>query len=202
MNTTTPTVEQYYEQIRLALNNFDDPNSLGGESPLAAPYFLGSLLNGPALSAAGRGEALRQALHQAADLLWDGPLPANREALEEAVAAERREMGNKGQRYSFLLLELRYFRRYFRPLLFPKPTQEADIRDYLGVGRGPYFNHLKVARQALGDALLTLARPIMRLERPLQLRHELIGRNPLQQQILAQLAAGEAVALSGPSGVG
>jgi ATP/maltotriose-dependent transcriptional regulator MalT len=202
MNTTTPTVEQYYEQIRQALNNFDDPNWLGSESPLAAPYFLGSLLNGPALSTAGRGEALRQALHQAVDRLWDGPLPTNREALEEAVAAERREMGNKGQRYSFLLLELRYFRRYFRPLLFPKPTQEADIRDYLGVGRGPYFNHLKLARQALGDALLTLARPIMRLERPLQLRHELIGRNPLQQQILAHLAAGEAVALSGPSGVG
>jgi len=198
----TASVEQYYEQIRLALNNFDDPAWLGAESPLAAPYFLGDLLPAADPSLAGRGAALRQALFQAADRLWNGDPPASREELEEAVNEERREMGNKGARYAYLLLELRYFRRYFRPLLFPKPTQEADIREYLGVGRGPYFNHLKTARQLLGDALLELARPALRLERPPQLRHQLIGRNDLLQTILTHLRAGEAVALSGPSGVG
>lgn len=198
----TPSVEQYYEQIRLALNNFDDPAWLGAESPLAAPYFLGHLLPATADSPAGRGAALRQAMFQAADRLWGGDPPVSREALEEAVNEERREMGNKGLRYAYLLLELRYFRRTFRPLLFPKPTQEADIREYLGVGRGPYFNHLKTARQLLGDALLELARPALRLERPPQLRHTLIGRDDLRQTILTHLRAGEAVALSGPSGVG
>ncbi len=202
MAPSPPTVEQYYEQIRLALNNFDDPDWLGRESPLAAPYFLGRWLDAVEISAAGRGEALRQALFQAADTLWDGPPPTTREALEDAVNEERREMGNKGQRYAFLLLELRYFRRYFRPLLFPKANQEADIRNYLGVGRGPFFNHLKSARQALGDALLALARPVVRLERPLQNRHHLIGRAAIKQQILADLSAGKAVALSGPSGIG
>lgn len=198
----TATVEQYYEQIRLALNNFDDPAWLGTESPLAAPYFLGDLLPAADLSPLGRGVALRQALFQAADRLWGGDPPTSREALEEAVNEERREMGNKGARYAYLLLELRYFRRTFRPLLFPKPTQEADIREYLGVGRGPYFNHLKTARQLLGDTLLELARPALRLERPPQLRHTLIGRDDLRQTILAHLRTGEAVALSGPSGVG
>lgn len=197
-----PTAEQYYEQIRLALNNFDDPNWLGHESPLAAPYFLGSWIDPDNLSATGRGEALRRALHQAADSLWGGGPPATRDDLEEAVNDERRELGNKGQRYAFLLLELRYFRRYFRPLFHPKPNSEKDIRDYLGVGRGPYFNHLKAARQALGDALLASTRPVVRLERPLQNRHALIGRAAVKQQMLANLRAGEAVTLSGPSGVG
>lgn len=200
MNTLSG--EQYYEQIRIALNNFDDPEWLGSQSPLAAPYFLGDLLPAANHSAAGRGEALRQAFFQAADRLWGAAPPAGREELEEAVNEERRDRGNKGARYAYLLLELRYFRRYFRPLLFPKPTQEADIREYLGVGRGPYFNHLKAARQALGDALLELARPMLRLERPFRLRHRLIGRDELGQAILAHLQAGEAVALSGPSGVG
>jgi len=200
--TTAPTSEQYYEQIRLALNNFDNPDWLGRESPLAAPYFLGSRIDIANLSAHGRGEALREALLQAANTLWDGPLPATRDALEEAVNEERRQMGNKGPRYAFLLLELRYFRRYFRPLLFPKVSREADIREYLGVGRGPYFNHLKTARQLLGDALLSLARPVVRLERPLQNRHTLVGRDPVKQQILADLTAGKAVTLTGPSGIG
>lgn len=202
MSTNTPSIEQYVEQIRLALNNFDDPGWLGNESPLAAPYFLGDLLPATDIDPVSRGEALRQALFQAADRLWGAAPPANREELEESVNEERREMGNKGVRYAFLLLELRYFRRYFRPLLFPKSTQEADIREYVGVGRGPYFNHLKTARQALGDALLELAQPGLRLERPPQPRHRLIGRSALQQTIFAHLQAGEAVALSGPSGVG
>ncbi|MEZ4591547.1 MAG: hypothetical protein R3D55_10465 [Chloroflexota bacterium] len=202
MSTSIPTGEQFYEQIRLALNNFDNLDWLGSQSPLAAPYFLGDWIAPADLTPAGRGEALRRALLAAADELWGAPPPASREALEEAVAEERREVGNKGQRYAFLLLELRYFRRYFRPLFHPKATQEADIRDYVGVGRGPYFNHLKTARQVLGDALLSLTRPTVRLERPLQNRHPLIGRSQLKQQLLANLAAGEAVALSGPSGVG
>ncbi|MFZ1399412.1 MAG: tetratricopeptide repeat protein [Candidatus Promineifilaceae bacterium] len=202
MSIFIPTGEQFYEQIRLVLNNFDDLDWLGSQSPLAAPYFLGDWIAPADLTAARRGEALRQAFVAAADELWGEPLPTSREALEEAVADERRELGNKGQRYAFLLLELRYFRRYFRPLFHPKVNQEADIRDYLGVGRGPYFNHLKAARQALGDALLNLTRPTVRLERPLQNRHPLIGRSQFKQQLLANLAAGAAVALSGPSGVG
>ena len=197
-----PSTEQYYEQIRLALNNFDDAHWLGSQSPLAAPYFLGDLLAEGDQSPAGRGEALRQALFRAADKLWRGTPPVSREELEEAVNEERREQGNKGPRYAYLLLELRYFRRYFRPLFHPKPTQESDIREYVGVGRGPYFNHLKTARQLLGDALLELARPMLRLERPFHLRHRLIGREKVARTILDHLQAGAAVALSGPSGVG
>lgn len=202
MSTNAPSIEQYYEQIRLALNNFDDLEWLGSQSPLAAPYFLGDLLPPHNLSPQGRGEALRQAMRQAADALWDGTPPASRSGLEDAVNEERREMGNKGQRYAYLLLDLRYFRRYFRPSVYPLATKEADIREYVGVGRGPYFTHLKVARQALGDALLELAQPMVRLERPLRLPHRLIGRDDIARTILGNLTDGKAVALSGPSGVG
>ena len=52
--------------------------------------------------------------------------------------------------YHYLLLELRYFRRYFYPRAQPQAKREVDLREYLGVGRGPYFNHLKTARQNLG----------------------------------------------------
>lgn len=199
---STPAVEQYYEQVRLALNSLDDLEQLGATSPLAAPYFLGRLLDPDNLTARGRGEALKMAMHQAADKLWGGSVLTTRSALEEAVNAERQKMGNKGLRYSYLLLELRYFRRFFAPTAFPKASQEADIREYLGVGRGPYFTHLKAARQLLGDALLDLVQPTLRLEQPPRLRHALVAREKLIAAITGNLIAGEAVALNGPSGVG
>lgn len=199
---STPSVEQYYELIRQSLNGLDNLEELGAMSPLAAPYFLGNLLDPADLSERGRGKALRAAMHRAADKFWGGTAPTTRRELEGAVNAERQEMGNKGPRYAYLLLELRYFRRFFAPAVFPKASQEADIREHLGVGRGPYFTHLKAARQLLGDALLDLVQPTLRLEQPPRLRHALIAREKLLAAIAANLAAGEAVALNGPSGVG
>ena len=149
--------EPFHDQLRLALNNFADTVWLGTESPLAAPYFLGDALQKAAdgESAAGRGQTLQAVLRQAATAIWpDEKLPRTRDELEETAAAERRELGNKGDRYLFLLLELRYFRRYFRPLDYPKAGHEQDIIEYLGVGRSAYFRHLKAAREALADALL------------------------------------------------
>jgi len=199
---SSPSIEQYYEQVRLSLNSLDNLELLGATSPLAAPYFLGNLLDPTDLTERGRGKALLSAMHRAASKLWGEPAPANRNELEAAVNAERQEIGNKGPRYAYLLLELRYFRHFFAPAAFPKASQEADIREHLGVGRGPYFTHLKAARQLLGDALLDLVQPTLRLEQPPRLRHALIAREKLSGVIAARLAAGEAVALNGPSGVG
>ncbi|MFN3331130.1 MAG: hypothetical protein ACK47M_01295, partial [Caldilinea sp.] len=199
---STPAVEQYYEQVRQSLNNLDNLEQLGATSPLAAPYFLGNLLDPTDLTKRGRGKVLLTTMHRAADKLWGGPPPTTRDELEAAANAERQEMGNKGPRYACLLLELRYFRRFFAPAAFPKASQEADIREHLGVGRGPYFTHLKAARQLLGDALLDLVQPTLRLEQPPRLRHALIAREKLIAAIAVNLAAGEAVALNGASGVG
>ena len=158
--------EPFYEQLRLALNHFSDPQWLGEHSPLAAPYFLGEALrHGTTSTAVSRGRTLQKELQAATASLWADNLPYDKESLVTAVNEERREIGNKGNHYHYLLLELRYFRLYFKNS-YPIASQEQDIRDYLGVSRGPYFNHMKAARQALGNALLKRLRPTFRLERP------------------------------------
>ena len=195
--------EPFYEQLRLALNHFSDPQWLGDHSPLAAPYFLGESLRHAqgAATAIARGRALQKELQAAATTLWAGSLPHDKKSLETAVNEERREIGNKGNLYHYLLLELRYFRLYFKNS-YPFATQEQDIRDYLGVSRGPYFNHMKAARQALGNALLKRLRPTFRLERPITLTRNLIGRQEMVNQCTVALAAAQTVAISGMSGTG
>ncbi|UCG22601.1 MAG: tetratricopeptide repeat protein [Chloroflexota bacterium] len=194
----------FYEQVRLALNNFQDPLWLGEYSPLAAPYFLGAALKqSPAGDTPqGRGEVLRLQLQSATETLWPGSLPVDKDALVAAVDEERQQYGNKGAMYHYLLLELRYFRRYFYPRSHPRAEREVELRDYLGVGRGPYFNHLKAARQSLGDALLSLLRPSFRLEQPVLRSEALIAREHLIQQCVVDLKAGKTVAINGMGGVG
>jgi tetratricopeptide (TPR) repeat protein len=195
--------EPFYEQLRLALNHFSEPAWLGENSPLAAPYFLGEALRRvPTTSTAVlRGQVLQKELQAAAASLWREQLPHDKDTLVTAVNEERREIGNKGKHYYYLLLELRYFRLFFKNS-YPAVSQEADIRDYLGVSRGPYFNHMKAARQALGDALLKRLRPTFRLERPFTLSRTLIGRHGLIQQCTTALAENQTIAISGMSGVG
>ncbi|MEJ2750981.1 MAG: hypothetical protein P8183_24195, partial [Anaerolineae bacterium] len=194
----------FFDQLRLALNNYHDPQWLGEISPLSAPYFLGAALTGgeDGHTVAGRGRALQQAIQEAADSLWDGPLPASRQELETAVQEARQESGNSGNRYYFLLLDLRYLRRYFRPRANPPADSEQALRDYLGVGRGPYFNHIKAARSALGEALINLLQPTFRLERPPQFEGQLIGREALIDQCLQELQKQRTVAITGMGGAG
>lgn len=194
--------EPFYEQLRLALNHFSDPQWLGENSPLAAPYFLGEALrHATTTTAVSRGRILQKELQAAAAALWVDALPHEKDLLVTAVNEERREIGNKGNRYYYLLLELRYFRLYFKNS-HPLPTQEQDIRDYLGVSRGPYFNHMKAARQALGNALLKRLRPTFRLERPVAPTRTLIGRQQTIEQCLTALKTNQTIAISGMSGTG
>ena len=197
----TQTAVSFIEQIRAALNHYDDPEWLGNESPLAAPYFLGSTLQTGA-NAIERGEALRHALQLAASTLWGGELPTTKAKLETAVNEERQQKGNKGARYHFLLLELRYFRQYFRDNETPAVDNDIAMCDYLSISRASYFNHLKVAQKALSEALLKQLQPTLHLEQPLSPEPNLIGRNELITQCLADLQAGQSVALSGMGGSG
>lgn len=197
--------EPFHDQLRLALNSFDDPTWLGESSPLAAPYFLGDFLRQAAdgQTAVGRGRTLQTILKKAADTLWpDAALPRTREELEASVAEERRDLGNKGSRYTYLLLELRYFRSYFRPLDYPKAGHEQDIIEFLGVGRSPYFRHLKAARETLADALLSQLHPTYRLERPIIPQTPLLGRDAVIQMVTEALQAGQTVSLTGMGGMG
>ncbi|GIK54759.1 MAG: AAA family ATPase [Chloroflexi bacterium] len=204
MSTQFDSTGLFFEQLRLALNNFQDAQWLGENSPLAAPYFLGSALQGVAGAdtAVGRGQVLQQTIYAAADNLWDGPLPKTRDELETAVQNARLEQGNKGNQYHFFLLELRYLRRFFRSRAHPPADSEQAIRDYLGVGRGPYFNHLKAAREALAEALIRHLQPTLRLEQPPQLSGQLIGRDHLIARCLPRLQTNQTIAITGMGGVG
>ena len=167
----------FNEHLRQALNHYRDAAWLGENSPLAARYFLGAALertrNGT--TAVSRGRVLQLELQAAAASLWTDRLPRDKEQLVTAVNEARGEIGNKGNAYYYLLLELRYFRLYFKNS-YPRADNEQDIRDYLGVGRGPYFNHAKAAREALAEALLRRLQPTFRLDRPLTPAADLLGR--------------------------
>src|SRR5690606_7251089 len=93
-------------------------------------------------------------------------------------------------------------RTYFRPLDYPKAGHEQDIIEYLGVGRSPYFRHLKTARETLADALLNQLHPTYRLERPFLPHTNLLGRQQLIQTVGHKLQAGHTVLLTGRGGAG
>ena len=186
--------------LRMALDHVGDDGWLGGNSPLATPYFLGAYLDvAHGALAPAAGQALQQALEETATELWPGELPASRQELEEAVDAERLDQGHKGPRYQYLLLELRFFRRYFSPRTFP--VQVKHIPDFLNVSQTRYYEHLNAAIGSLGQLLLRRFRPTLRLEQP-PVRGTLIGRSDVEQAILTDLKAGRDVAISGVGGVG
>ncbi len=200
-NKKSSQLASYIEQVRQALNHFQDPDWLGKNSPLAAPYFLGAIQT-QKLSPTEQGQALQKALHTAVTALWPGELPTDRNSLVDMVNEARLEQGHKGPQYLFLLLELRYFRHYFEPHINPRSDNDIAVCDFLTISRSSYFSHLKVAQKALGDKLLDTIRPTLRLERPLQSKSSLISRESLIAACLADLKMGRTASLSGAGGHG
>lgn len=191
--------EPFIEAVTEALKHFNDPLRLGQYSPLATPYFLGFHLQKAPYpeSVLGRGKTLQTVLNQAATSLWPGELPQSRQSLLKLVEQERVEVAG-GPRYLFLLLDLRYFRRYFLPNTAPNTV--GAMYDLLNVSETRFFAHLQTARRLLADALLRVARPSLRLEQPLA--PLLVGRDRLLEQSNDELRAGRSVTLSGVAGVG
>lgn len=184
----------FYDHVKRALELIDQPEALGRESPLAAPYFLGPAVAGADASPRGWGLALGRAIEQAMNSMWGGPLPSDGEALLAAALAESPPAG----RYECLILELNYLNQRYRPI----PRNQAEIySDILHVSRPTHDRHLRGAIESLGATLLQLLRPAIQLEQPAP-PGVLIGREALLDQIAADLAAGRAVALGGPGGVG
>ncbi len=198
--------------VRDALKHYDDPAWLGQHSPLATPYFLGHVLleqTEHSEDATACGQVLRNLFIEAARKLWEDELPVvsrepkgkseAKKQLKDIVDAKRLMMGNKGGHYYFLLLELRYFRQYF-----PKSARPNDTRgivNFLGLTEAPYYDHLKMAVEALIIELLKLVRPTFRLEQP-RLHRPIFGRTPLIQTILKQLSKNQSVMLNGMGGAG
>ncbi|MEZ4519890.1 MAG: hypothetical protein R3C44_24680 [Chloroflexota bacterium] len=186
--------------LRRALERVGDPAWLAANSPLATPYFLGE--RGVDLEQTGSsplGRALQTLLYETADSLWEGGPPPTSTALISAVEEARQAQGNAGDEYAYMILELRYFRRYFQPGEYP--VESADIAVYLAVSDTRFFVHLREAIDRLGQVLLRRVQPAVRLERP-QSPEIFIGRSRELGEIAAALTAGNSVSLTGPPGAG
>jgi tetratricopeptide (TPR) repeat protein len=191
--------EQFDKALVDALKHYNDPQWLGQHSPLATPYFLGHLLEQAEQpgSVPGRGRGLQRAIYQAAATIWPGELPQSRKSLLKLVENERAEEPY-GPRYLFLLLDLRYLRRFFLPSSAPNTV--GAMYDILNVSETRFFAHLQKARHELAEALLRVTRPSLRLESPLQ--PLLIGRDDLLERVRSDLAQNWSVTLSGQAGIG
>lgn len=186
--------------LRRALEHSNDPAWLSANSPLATPYFLGGRMPGHASTdPQAVGRALQELLYETADSMWDGRPPPTMAALVSDVDEVRMAQGNTGDEYAYLVLELRYFRRYFGPAEYP--VESNDIPIYLAVSRTRFFVHLDEAIDRLGELLLRRVRPTMRPERPVP-PEIFISRRQEVDEIAAALVAGKSVSLTGSPGVG
>lgn len=186
--------QTFTEHLKQALEWCDSPETLGSQSPLAAPYFLGAAMRGADPSALGRGQALCDEIQRSVESLWRGPLPDDGAAMLDAALADQEGAG----RYDCLILELNYFRQRVRPA----PRNQAEIyHDILHISRPTHDRHLRAAVDRLGGVLLQRLRPAVRAEQPIT-PPALIGRDELLSQLVADLEAGKAVALTGPGGIG
>lgn len=189
----------YQQHLKNALKLFHQLEELGTESPLASPYFLGSALaaaTAEALSPRHRGERLQaELLEAAAALLLEAP-PRNRLAMEQLLNRVRHDPDNHG--YSYLVLELRCFQRFF------KVSKTADIwerEELLPGSRAEHYRDFDRAVDLLGEALLDRLRPNIRLE-PIVRPVRQIGYERDYQRALEALTARKTVTICGAGGMG
>ncbi|MEZ4864186.1 MAG: tetratricopeptide repeat protein [Caldilineaceae bacterium] len=165
-----------YDQLVEALGLVQEPATLGAQSPLAAPYFLGDyLLQQPSAlqpTALGRGNALA--------------------ALLQASMQDLPGQHKDGEWYQ-RLLEVSFFQ--------PRRKRDGDLWDRLGTSRATYFRDRTKAIQSLETALIRRINPALRAEAP-QPPAMFVGRDQDLRDCQAALANQQQVGLAGPSGIG
>ena len=189
----------FFDYLKLALDDYQNPEALGQLSPLTTPYFLGrALINEPtAETDMGRGQVLCREIDHAMESLWGDTLPADVDALFQGAAPDEAQKGSN-DRYHYLILELTYFKRYFAI----GPKTHADIYDdILHISRATYHRHLREATETLCKALLLHLNPSFSPEQPI-LYTDLIGRAHLLERCLKTLQDGKSISLCGAGGVG
>ncbi len=165
-------MDGFAREVERALDHFSQPDWLGEQSPLAAPYFLGHMLDDlPAQTLTTpkqRGLALQRSLQQAS-LQLD---------------ADQRD-----------LLQL----TFLKP---DAALDKIGIAQKLHLSERSYYRYRGQAIQALAGAVNKLLVPALKSESPTHNRETMIGREQLLQEGLNTLNAGGSVALTGPSGLG
>ncbi len=197
----------FTEQIKIALDHYDDTEWLRQHSPLATTYFLGRHLQEGKHKKDGEyidndwGLALQSILSQAADSLWGDVLPQDANELEQLVNQDLLNVSSiRSIRLSYLLLDLGYFRAYFHPTMYPS-TNRNEIRAYLNSGRGAFYRQFKTARKRLADIVVRIVKPSFYLEYPRSIT-SFFGREQQISQCQAALEQKKMVMLTGNSGIG
>lgn len=196
--TDSVALSLFERNVKQTLRLYDQPERLAQDSPLASPYMLGQAMRAlpRPVTPRDRGELLRGAIRAAAARLWDGPPPATRQELLDAIAVVRRDPDHP--RYSYLVLELRCFHQHLAPARMSDIWEHEDL--LLG-SKSQHYRDFDAAVKRLAPLLLDGLRPSLRPERP-RPPAALYGYDRQLAQLSAALASGQTVALSGPGGVG
>lgn len=191
--------KNFFEHLKLALEFYDSPNLLNELSPLAKPYFLHDQVYREERSTSSAdthwGEVLREKIDDALSKLWGGPLPIDSDSLVREATEESSGQTNK---YRYLVLELNYIKKIFNP---PPKNQATIYNDILHIGRTTHDRHLKDAVEELGNILLKIVRPTLRLESPI-VHSVAIGREHFVHRCMHALADNQSVTLTGTGGIG
>ena len=196
-NQASIATQAFYQQLKLALKNFANVAWLSENSPLATTYFLGTqTIQGDSPAA-----ALQRTISVAHDRLWGDNPPAHRQEIEEQMGEILQAPSSP--RYAYLVLELRYFRHFFKPRRLPEIWN-----DFLGQSRAEFYRDLDKAIAQLGERVLQLVKPGFRPEQPLLPLH-FIGREEALAELKSAFNQGPAhnenwpaIGITGPSGTG
>lgn len=196
--TTSITLTPFERQVKQALRLYAQPERLGGESPLASPYFLSRALRElpRPVTPIVRGNVLRSEFRSAAARLWNGAFPASRDELLQAITAVRRDPDDP--RYAYIVLELRCFNQW----IIPNRTSDIWEQPHLLPGsKSQHYRDFDEAVKRLSVLLLDTLRPALHHERP-RAPEVLYSYDRQLAQLTGALAEGQTVVLTGPGGIG
>lgn len=191
-------LSKFSKQLKFALKHYNNPQKLGEDSPLASPYLLSHTLPNVSnpITAFERGQALQVEIGKAAEALWGQALPQSRTEMQQALQSVVQQPGT--YQYSYIVLEMRSFNRFFRP------RRVSDIwehPDYLPGSKSEHYRDFDKAVEHLGEMLLNRLHPTLRHEPP-PAPKQFVGYQTELEQARQSLQLKMTVAVSGPSGVG
>lgn len=202
----TKNLNDFSQQVRLALEHIHDVEWLSKQSLLASSYFLSPTKHEPHGKPSSNnfstyyGGLLQTVMKDAAAQIWSGSVPTRRDELMQLVEDERNELGDtKSSKLLYLLLDIRYFRTYFAPTVYP--DQFRDMPHFLHIAKAKFYRLLNVAIEQLSEILLRSCRPTFQLEAPI-LTTTVIGRDDHTRLILNELSQRRSVSLTGIGGIG